>query len=69
MDLVTGAPEIDVDETVVSNADYQETLRFAPYSRYGHFDWMRNHEATPIRGAVQLIDAARAAGVDTRAWS
>ena len=52
---VAGKPPaiiLDVDETVVSNADYQETLRFAPYSRYGHFDWMRKIEAIPVRGAV-----------------
>lgn len=55
---------LDVDETVVSNAAYQQTLAYAPYTRFGHFDWMRNHEAVPVRGASELIDAARAAGVD-----
>ena len=63
---VAGKPPaiiLDVDETVVSNADYQETLRFAPYSRYGHFDWMRNNTAVPIRGAAETIEAAREAGV------
>lgn len=54
---------LDVDETVVSNAEYQKTLRVTPYSRFGHFDWMRNNKAVPIRGAAQTIDAARAAGV------
>jgi 5'-nucleotidase (lipoprotein e(P4) family) len=64
---VAGKPPaiiLDVDETVVSNADYQETLRFAPYSRYGHFDWMRRNKAIPIRGAVETIEFARAAGVE-----
>ena len=64
---VAGKPPaiiLDVDETVVSNADYQETLRFAPYSRYGHFDWMRNNTAVPIRGAAETIEAAREAGVE-----
>ena len=54
---------LDVDETVVSNAEYQKTLRVTPYSRFGHFDWMRNNKAVPIRGAAETIDAARAAGV------
>jgi acid phosphatase len=64
---VAGKPPaiiLDIDETVVSNARYQETLRFAPYSRFGHFDWMRKNKVAPIRGAAEMIDAARAAGVD-----
>jgi acid phosphatase len=64
---VAGKPPaivFDVDETVVSNARYQETLRHQPYSRFGHFDWMRSNTATPIRGAAETIDAARAAGVE-----
>ena len=55
---------LDVDETVVSNAEYQETLSTAPYTRFGHFDWMRNNKAVPIRGAREMVDAARAAGVE-----
>ena len=54
---------LDVDETVVSNADYQKSLLQVPYSRFGHFDWMRNHTALPVRGAVEMVNAARAAGV------
>ena len=64
---VAGKPPaiiLDVDETVVSNAAYQQTLAHAPYSRYGHFDWMRNNKAVPVRGAAETIDAARAAGVE-----
>jgi acid phosphatase len=53
----------DVDETVVSNADYQEQLTRERYSRRGHFDWMRSHTAAPIRGAPAMIEAARDAGV------
>ncbi len=55
---------LDVDETVVSNAEYQETIRYAPYTRFGHFDWMRNNPAVPIRGANALIEAAKQAGVE-----
>ncbi len=55
---------LDVDETVVSNAEYQETIRYAPYTRFGHFDWMRNNPAVPIRGANTLIEAAKEAGVE-----
>jgi len=65
--VVAGKPPaiiLDVDETVVSNAAYQETLAIEPYSRFGHFDWMRKHKAVPIRGAAETIDAARAAGVE-----
>jgi acid phosphatase len=54
---------LDVDETVVSNAEYQQTLADEPYTRFGHFDWMRNHKAVPVRGAGELIADARAAGV------
>lgn len=55
---------LDVDETVVSNAGYQRTLSYAPYTRFRHFDWMRNNAAVPVRGAAQMIDAARQAGVE-----
>jgi 5'-nucleotidase (lipoprotein e(P4) family) len=54
---------LDVDETVVSNAAYQETLAYAPYTRFGHFDFMRNNVAVPVRGAAETVAAARAAGV------
>jgi len=54
---------LDVDETVVSNAGYQETLATRPYTRFRHFDWMRKNKAVPIRGAAAMIEAARAAGV------
>ena len=55
---------LDVDETVVSNARYQETLRHTPYSSFGHFDWMRNNPAVPVRGVIAMIEAANAAGVE-----
>ena len=64
---VTGKPAaiiLDVDETVVSNAEYQKTLAVTPYSRRGHFDWMHRHKSVPVRGAAETIDAARAAGVE-----
>jgi acid phosphatase len=54
---------LDIDETVVSNAGYQKTLATAPYTRFRHFDWMRNNKAVPIRGARETIEAARAAGI------
>lgn len=55
---------LDVDETVVSNARYQETLLHTPYSSFSHFDWMRNNPAVPVRGATAMIEAARRAGVE-----
>ena len=63
---VAGKPPaviFDVDETVVSNAAYQKTLATAPYTPFRHFDWMRNNAAVPVRGAVAMVAAARAAGV------
>ncbi len=64
---VAGKPPaiiLDVDETVVSNAGYQKTLAYAPYTRFRHFDWMRKNRAVPIRGAAETIDAARAMGIE-----
>ena len=64
---VAGKPPaiiLDVDETAVSNAAYQETLAYAPYTRFGHFDFMRKNAAVPIRGAAETVAAARAAGVE-----
>ena len=64
---VAGKPPaiiLDVDETVVSNVGYQEALAYAPYTRFGHFDWMRKNEAVPVRGAAETVAAARAAGVE-----
>ena len=65
-DVASKPPAIilDVDETVVSNAGYQETLATEPYTRFRHFDWMRRNRAVPIRGAAEMIKAARAAGVE-----
>ena len=63
---VAGKPPaiiLDVDETVVSNAGYQETLAYEPYTPFGHFKWMRDNEAVPVRGAAETVAAARAAGV------
>ena len=53
----------DVDETVVSNADYQATLAVEPYTRWRHFDWMRSHRAEAVPGAAAMVEAARDAGV------
>ena len=64
---VAGKPAaiiLDVDETTVSHAAYQKTLAFAPYTRFRHFEWMRNNDAMPVRGAARMIDTARAAGVE-----
>lgn len=63
---VAGKPPaiiFDVDETLVSNADYQATLAVEPYTRWRHFSWMRSHRAVAVPGAASMIDAARAAGI------
>jgi acid phosphatase len=65
-DVASKPPAVifDIDETVLSNAGYQHTLRHTPYSPFGHFDWLRSNEATPIRGAADMVSAARMAGVE-----
>jgi 5'-nucleotidase (lipoprotein e(P4) family) len=65
-DALAGKPPaviFDVDETVVSNADYQATLAIEPYTRWRHFSWMRGHRAAPVPGATAMVEAARDAGV------
>jgi 5'-nucleotidase (lipoprotein e(P4) family) len=53
---------LDVDETVVSNSDFELTM--IPYSTRGHYDWSSSHKAIPIRGVVEFIAAARELGVE-----
>ena len=52
----------DVDETLVSNVDFQ--LAFVPpFANWKLDKWNREHEATPIAGATDFVDAASRAGV------
>ena len=53
---------LDVDETVVSNVDFQ--LKYErPFENHKLDTWTRSVDATPIRGVVDFVAAARAQGV------
>lgn len=53
---------LDVDETVVSNIDFQLTFE-RPFENWKLDEWTRNTVATPIHGVKEFVEAARAAGV------
>ncbi len=54
---------LDIDETVVSNVDFQ--LSYEPPFANSKLDtWSSNTKATPINGVVAFVGAARAAGVE-----
>jgi acid phosphatase len=53
---------LDVDETVVSNIDFQLTFE-RPFENWKLDEWTRNTAATPIHGVKEFVEAARAAGV------
>ena len=53
---------LDVDETVVSNVDFQLTYE-RPYANWKRDEWTRRTEATPVPGVKDFVDAARAQGV------
>lgn len=65
---IEGNPELppaiilDVDETAVSNYDFQ--LNHLPYSSEKHFRWSREHHAVEVPGSVDFVNAAQAAGVE-----
>ena len=53
---------LDVDETVVSNIDFQ--LNFEPpFANWKHDKWNREHTAIPVPGVAEFVASARAAGV------
>lgn len=54
---------LDVDETILSNIDFQ--LTYDPPFENGKFDkWHRENEATAMPGFESFIEKARAAGVE-----
>ena len=53
---------LDVDETVVSNVDFQLTYE-PPFENWKLDKWTSENPATPIRGVREFVAAARAAGV------
>ena len=53
---------LDVDETVVSNVDFQLTFE-RPFANHKLDDWSSHYDSLAIPGVKQFVDAARAAGV------
>ena len=53
---------LDVDETVVSNIDFQLTFE-RPFANWKLDEWTRGSLATPVRGVRAFVESARAAGV------
>lgn len=53
---------LDVDETVVSNIDFQLTFE-PPFTNTKHYEWNRDNPSLPIRGVASFIRKARATGV------
>lgn len=53
---------LDVDETVVSNIDFQLTFE-RPFENWKLDEWTRNTVATPVHGVKAFVESARAAGV------
>ena len=53
---------LDVDETSVSNVDFQLTYE-RPFANWKLDEWTSGTAATPIAGMKEFVDAASAAGV------
>lgn len=53
---------LDVDETVVSNVDFQLTFE-RPFTNKKLDDWASQSDATPITGVKEFVEAAREQGV------
>jgi 5'-nucleotidase (lipoprotein e(P4) family) len=53
---------LDVDETVVSNIDFQLTFE-RPFENWKLDEWTRGSDATPVHGVKEFVEAVRAAGV------
>jgi len=53
---------LDVDETVVSNVDFQLTFE-RPFANHKLDEWSSNYDSLVIAGVKEFVAAARAAGV------
>jgi acid phosphatase len=53
---------LDVDETVVSNIDFQMMFE-RPFENWKLDEWTRSTVATPVYGVKEFVESARAAGV------
>ena len=54
---------LDVDETVVSNVDFQLAFE-RPFTNRKLYDFYRQHPAIPVPGVKAFIAAARKAGIE-----
>jgi len=54
---------LDVDETVVSNVDFQLTFE-RPFANWKLDEWSARTTATPVPGVAAFVEAARDAGVE-----
>ena len=54
---------LDVDETVVSNVDFQIAYE-RPFTNQKLYDFYREHAAIPVAGVVEFVAVARKAGVE-----
>jgi 5'-nucleotidase (lipoprotein e(P4) family) len=62
---MTGLPPaviLDVDETIVSNVDFQIAFE-RPFTNRKMYDFFQEHDAIPVAGAAEFVAAAREAGV------
>ncbi len=53
---------LDIDETVVSNVDFQLTFE-RPFENHKLDTWSSNYQSRPIAGVRSFVEAARASGV------
>jgi len=61
-DSLPAAVILDVDETVVSNVDFQLTFE-RPFANHKLETWSNNYDSLAIPGVRDFVDGARAAGV------
>lgn len=54
---------LDVDETVVSNVDFQLTFE-RPFANWKLEEFSRTTRAVPVEGVKEFVEAARAMGID-----
>jgi acid phosphatase len=53
---------LDVDETVTSGVDMELTMM--PFTALRQYEWGLSHQAIPVRGVAEFINASQALGVE-----
>lgn len=61
-DQLPPAVILDVDETVVSNYDFQESFE-PPFTNRKHYDWYSTTPAVEVQGVASFVASARELGV------